>query len=157
VTPRHFDTADFPDQELTGAIIGAFYYVYHCFGYGFLESVYRRALAVELRYRGIPVAEEVPFKLEHRGMLVGTPRADLVVGGRVIVEAKAGTILDPAAASQLQNYLRASGTQIGLLLHFGPTPAVKRLISSRHHLSDCSSDQLRKIEKDRAAADAESQ
>lgn len=107
---------------------------------------------VELRYRGIPVAEEVPFEISHRGVVVATPRVDLLVDGRVIVEKKAGTVLDPAGAAQLQNYLRASKIEIGLLLHFGPTPAVKRLIASRNHLRDFSSDRLRKMEAERAEA-----
>jgi GxxExxY protein len=150
---RRFDESEYPDQKLTGEIIGAFYYVYHCLGYGFLESVYRKALAVELRYRGIPAAEEVPFKVEHRDVLVGIPRSDLVAAGRIIVETKAGTVLDPAGAVQLLNYLQASKMQIGLLLHFGPTPAVKRLIGSRSHLRDFSSDRLSHTERERAKAD----
>jgi GxxExxY protein len=147
---RHFDASDYPEQELTREIIGAFYYVYHCLGYGFLESVYKKALLVELRYRGIPVAEEVPYRIEHRDVVVATPRVDLLVNDRVVVEAKAGRVLDPTAAAQLQNYLRASKIEIGLLFHFGPTPAVKRLIASRNHLRDFSSDQLRRLEKERA-------
>jgi GxxExxY protein len=150
---KQFDETEYPDQKLTGEIIGAFYYVYHRFGYGFLESVYRKALAVELQYRGIPVAQEVPFELEHRGVVVGRPRVDLIGGGRVIIETKAGTVLDPAAAAQLQNYLRASKLELGLVLHFGPTPAVKRLIASRNHLRDFSSDRLKEMEAQRATAD----
>jgi GxxExxY protein len=150
---RQFDESDYPEQKLTGEIIGAFYYVYHCLGYGFLESVYRRALAVELRYRGIPVAEEVPFELSHRDVVIATPRADVVAGGRVIIETKAGTVLDPAGAVQLLNYLRASKVPLGLLLHFGPTPAVKRLIGTRSHLRDFSSESLERIERERAVED----
>lgn len=153
MTKRQFAASEYPDQDLTREIIGAFYYVYHCLGYGFLESVYRKAMAVELRYRGIPVAEEVPFVLSHRDVTVGTPRVDLLTAGRIIVETKAGTVLDPAGASQLLNYLRASKLQLGLLLHFGPTPAVKRLIGSRSHLRDFSSERLEQIEQQRAKAD----
>jgi GxxExxY protein len=115
--------------------------------------VYKKALKVELHYRGIPVSEEVRFEISHRGVVVAVPRIDLLVGRRVIVETKAGTVLDPAGAAQLQNYLKASGIEIGLLLHFGPTPAVKRLIASRSHLRDFSSDRIRLIEKERAKRD----
>jgi GxxExxY protein len=34
--------------DLTKRIIGAFYAVYNCLGYGFLEKVYENALALEL-------------------------------------------------------------------------------------------------------------
>jgi GxxExxY protein len=152
---RHFDESEYPDKELTREIIGAFYYVYHRFGYGFLESVYRKALVVELRYRGIPVQEEVPCQLDHRGVIVGTPRADVLAYGRIIVETKTGTVLDPKDPAQLQNYLSAFKLQLGLMLHFGPTPTVKRLIATRYHLTDCSSDQLRALEKGRLKADSQ--
>ena len=39
------------DRELTEAIIGAFFEVYNELGYGFLESVYRRALRIALTAR----------------------------------------------------------------------------------------------------------
>jgi GxxExxY protein len=141
------------DQELTGQIIGAFYYVYHTHGFGFLESVYRKALAVELRYRGIRAVEEVPYRILHRGVLVGTYRADLIAGERVIVESKSGALLDPTASPQLLNYLRASRLRVGLVLHFGPKPSVKRLISTRHRLEDCSSDSISTAEEERSRTD----
>ena len=39
--------------EITDAIIGCFYDVYNELGYGFLESVYREAMIVALRSRGL--------------------------------------------------------------------------------------------------------
>ena len=52
---REFPEARYPMQELTGRIIGASFVVHGEFGFGFLESVYRRALAVELRHQGVPL------------------------------------------------------------------------------------------------------
>lgn len=151
---RSFDSTDYPDQDLTRAVIGAFYYVYHHHGFGFLESIYRKALLVEMRYRGIPTAEEVPFQITHRDVVVGTYRADLIAGDRVIVEVKAGTVLDPAAALQLQNYLHASRIHVGLVLHFGPSPQVKRLIATRSRLQDYSSPHIGEAERNRLAREA---
>ena len=125
-----FGEADYPLQELTGRIIGAAMEVHRAFGFGFLEAVYRRALAVELRYRGIEVAQDVPYELFHRGVPVGFYRADLVVESRVVVETKAGHLLDPAAPVQLLNYLRSSCLTLGLVLHFGPRLDTKRVIAS---------------------------
>ncbi|MBI3243518.1 MAG: GxxExxY protein [Chloroflexi bacterium] len=48
-------------EELTEAIINAFYYVYNTLGYGFLEKVYRNALIHELRKRGYQVEAQVPM------------------------------------------------------------------------------------------------
>ena len=58
---RIFPTASYPSQDLTGKIIGAFFEVHRVFGFGHLEAVYRRSMAVELDFVGISAAQEVPF------------------------------------------------------------------------------------------------
>jgi hypothetical protein len=45
-------------KDLTQEIIGAFYTVYNEFGYGFLESVYKNALSIELQIRNLKVKNE---------------------------------------------------------------------------------------------------
>ena len=85
---------------------------------------------MEPRHQGAEVREQVPFELEHRGVGVGVYRADVIVGGRLIVEVKAGLLPDPAASAQLLNYLTASGLEVGLVLHFGPELQIKRLARS---------------------------
>src|SRR5579862_6247337 len=119
---RIFPEVEYPFHELTGRIIEGFYEVHRTLGFGYFESVYRRALAVELQFRGIPIAQEVPFQLVHRGILIGYYRADLVVDSSVVIETKTGLLLDPVAQSQVLNYLKASGLPVGLVLHFGPQP-----------------------------------
>jgi GxxExxY protein len=74
--------------ELTRAIIGAFFEVYNELGYGFVESVYQRALPLALAARGVRSEREVPLSVRFRGEVVGDYRADLVVEGKVIVESK---------------------------------------------------------------------
>jgi GxxExxY protein len=128
---RRFPNDRYPDQSLTKSIIACSFTVFREFGYGFLESVYRRALGVELDYRGITVREEVPYELFHRGVSVGLYRADLVAGGRVIVETKTSVVLDPVARPQLLNCLCAARLSVGLVLHFGPGGVqAKRVIMS---------------------------
>ena len=118
----------YPEREITRAISGAFFRVYNELGFGFLESVYRRALAQELRKLGLRHEIEVPIDVWYDGIEVGHFRADLFVERRVIVEIKAATALVDADRKQLLNYLRATDAEIGLLLHFGPKAGVKRLI-----------------------------
>lgn len=110
-----------PDElhELTGRIIGSAYAVFRGFGFGFLEPVYRRALAVEMAFRCVVVAE-----------------ADLVANRQVIVEVKTGALLDPVSVPQLLNYLRAADLSLGLVIHFAPTGAViKRVVASPEYRS----------------------
>jgi GxxExxY protein len=113
-------------SEITRVAIGAFYEVYNELGYGFLEAVYRRALAVRLRELGLGVRQEVLFELAYHGVDIGQYRADLIVADAVIVEVKSVERLAPVHHAQLVNYLRAADVSIGLLLNFGPSPEVRR-------------------------------
>jgi GxxExxY protein len=125
-----------PDETLTGKVIASAYNVQRSFGYGFAEAVYRRALAVELQFIGVPVAQERTYELFHRGVPVGAYRADLVVDDRLIVEVKSGKVIEPVARAQLLNYLRAADLSLGLLVHFGPNgSSIKRVISSPEYRS----------------------
>lgn len=117
--------------ELTGEIIGAFYTVYGELGHGFVESVYVRALAMELFHRRVAVAREVPVTVLYRGVTVGNYRADLIVADTVVVAVRAGDQTTDADRHQLLNYLRSSGKEVGLLLHFGPRAVARRVISTR--------------------------
>ena len=122
----------FPLQALTGTIIAAAFEVFRAFGYGFLESVYRRALVVELEYRGVQVGQKVLYPLTHRGKPVGSYEADVIAEGQVIVEVKTGKTRDPVAPTQLLNYLSSAKLDLGLVVDFTPRGArVKRLIASK--------------------------
>jgi GxxExxY protein len=115
-------------HALTHEIIGAFFKVYNVLGYGFLETPYVNALSLELQNRGLLVQRELPIELHYEGQKVGLYRADLIVEGKVLVEAKASAALCEADQRQIFNYLRASKLSVGLLLHFGPTPNHKRVV-----------------------------
>jgi len=54
--------------------------------------------------------------------------ADLIVEQAVIVEMKAVQKLDLSHEKQLLNYLRATDLEVGLLLNFGPSAQIRRLI-----------------------------
>lgn len=119
------------ERELSHRVIGAFYGVYNVLGFGFLESVYRRALAIELTRRGFHVATEVPAEVRYDGELVGVFRADILVESRVVLELKAARKLSQADEMQVLNYLRATDLDLGFLLHFGPKPAFRRFIATQ--------------------------
>jgi GxxExxY protein len=118
------------EESLTRQIIGAFYYVYDRLGFGFLEAVYRRALAFVLRRSGLKVDCERIVDVWSEGEKVGHYRADLVVEDKVIVEIKASERLVEADRKQLLNYLRASRMEVGLLLNFGPKAQFERRVYS---------------------------
>ena len=106
-------------KKLTERIIGCAMSVHRLLGPGFLESVYRNALAHELRKAGLDVAYEHAIAVKCDGMVVGNFSADMLVEGTVLIENKAVQALAPAHEVQLVNYLTATGIEIGLLLNFG--------------------------------------
>jgi len=107
------------DEDLTGQIIACAYTVHNSLGAGFLESVYQRALAIELAKQGLSGVMEKKVPVYYEGELVGDFRADLVVEDRVIIEIKAVEKLAAAHEVQLVNYLVATDTPLGLLINFG--------------------------------------
>ena len=120
--------ARYPHVDLSATVIGAFYETYNALGFGFLESVYENAFAIQLEHCGLQVERQRPIAVRYRGNIVGEFRADLVVEGRLLVEIKAACALLPVHEAQLINYLKGTGMQLGLLLNFGPRPQVRRRI-----------------------------
>ncbi len=115
-------------EDITDRIIAAFYHVYNTLGWGFLESVYHRALLHELRKRGLNVQLKAKVEVFYDGLRVGVYFADLVVSEAVIIELKAIDQLTAAHEAQLINYLRATNIEVGLLLNFGMKPQIKRKV-----------------------------
>jgi GxxExxY protein len=126
----------FPHKDLTYGILGAFFKVYNTLGYGFLESVYSRAMAHELAKRGLHVDRERLFEVAYDGVSVGHYRADQLVNGLVLVEVKAAAQLGDADRRQVLNYLRATGLEVALLLHFGPKAFHQRFVHTPHVCAD---------------------
>ena len=125
----------------THAIIGAAMEVHRDLGCGFLEAVYQEALAVELSARRIPFMRELALPVRYKGELLSTfYRADFKCFDSVLIEVKALQRLSSIEEAQVLNYLKATGSEVGLLLNFGaPSLAWKRLVSSIHWSADPSS------------------
>ncbi|MFS8149768.1 GxxExxY protein [Vreelandella titanicae] len=117
------------EEALTYRIRGAVFEVSKQLGPGFLESIYQRALAIELRANGLEVDTEKPVNIYYKQQLVGEHRLDLVVENSVVLELKAQAQLPPSAEPQLINYLRATGLPVGLLINFTfPKAFIKRIV-----------------------------
>jgi GxxExxY protein len=115
--------------EITDKILNAFFKrVYPALGYGFLEKVYRNALALVLRQDGLSVEVEFPVKVYFEGQLVGEYFADLLIANKVLVELKAVDFIRNEHEAQLLNYLRATPYEVGLLLNFGKKADFRRLV-----------------------------
>jgi GxxExxY protein len=118
-------------KDITEKIIGASYEVHNFLGNGFQEVIYQRALAYEMRKKGLVFAREIeqPIFYKEIEQPIGTRRADFMVEGKVLVELKAIIVLEDVHTAQLLNYLRAYKIEVGLLINFGSkSMTFKRLV-----------------------------
>lgn len=115
-------------SELTQKIISAAFKVHNTLGFGFLEKVYRNALAIEIRKTGLEPRQEQPISVYYENEIVGEYVADIIVDGKIILELKSVKELAPVHEAQLVNYLKATGMEVGLLINFGHSVQVKRKI-----------------------------
>lgn len=99
-------------RNTTERVLGIFFDVYNELGGGFLESVYREALAVGLMQAEVPFEREVPLTVRFRKQPVGVFRPDFVIADAVIVECKAVRALDETHHAQLINYLRVTALEV---------------------------------------------
>jgi len=104
----------------TYAIIGAAMEVHKQLGCGFLEPVYQEALGIEFSKRDIPFRREVQLPIHYKGALLTTGYCvDFICFESVIVELKALAHMSGAEEAQVINCLKATGYELGLLIHFG--------------------------------------
>src|SRR5258708_28508408 len=106
-------------EELTEIIIGCAYKVYNKLGFGFLEGIYQKALAIELQGLGLDVKMEIGIEVTYDGLIIGEFIADMLINGIVLVELKSVRVLSKAHEAQLVNYLAATKMPVGLLINFG--------------------------------------
>ena len=120
------------EQRVSEIIVACLFEVHNALGFGFLESVYCRAMEVALLKRGLKVRCEVPVTVMYDGVDVGLYRIDMLVEDRIILEIKASEKLSEVPKLQVRNYLAASKLELGLVLHFGPRAAFHRVLAPRN-------------------------
>ena len=101
-------------------IMGACFEVYKEKGNGFLELVYQECLEIEFAGRKIPFKIQPELSLTYKGrLLISKFKPDFICYDKIVVELKAVTALSNEHRAQVQNYLRATGMKLGLLVNFG--------------------------------------
>ena len=107
-------------DKRTYKIIGAAMEVHKELGYGFLEAVYQEALGIEFRSQGIPSKAQPAVEIFYKGKLLEKKyQPDFICFDEVVVEIKALEQLSGIEESQIINYLKATGLEVGLLINFG--------------------------------------
>lgn len=115
-------------------IVGACFEVYREKGCGFLEPVYQECMEIELRLQGILYVPKKSLTLKYKGcQLRATYEPDFICYDKIVLELKAVTELADEHRAQVQNYLKATGLKLGLLVNFGhyPKAQVERIVAER--------------------------
>lgn len=124
-------------EEETYKILGACFTVYKEMGSGFLEAVYQECLEHEFRKCSIPFNAQPELPIKYGEIeLEKTYKPDFICSDKIIVEIKATSSLTDEHRAQLFNYLKASETELGLLVNFGHYP---KLEHERYVLSQAKS------------------
>jgi GxxExxY protein len=107
------------ENDITGNIVDCCVKMHRTLGPGLLESVYEEVLAYELKKKGLLCERqvEVPVFYDELQMDLGF-RADIIVGGKVIIEPKSIEAVLPVHKKQLLTYLKLSQKKVGLLINF---------------------------------------
>jgi GxxExxY protein len=105
-------------EQLSGAIIGIAMEVLNELSPGLDETLYERAMVIELRRQGYAVAVQKPFPVFYRGELIGTLIPDLIVDNSVIVDPKVVSAFTDTHIAQMIGYLNITGLELALLLNF---------------------------------------
>ena len=118
-------------REESFAIVGACMKVHRTLGAGFLEAVYEEALEREFQNLKIPFKRQVKLDLYYGNQkLTKQYRADFICYDEIIVEIKAVSLIPTAFYAQLQNYLKCTNIELGMLINFGTSSLTyKRMIN----------------------------
>ena len=108
-------------EDITHKIIGCAYAVFNTLGFGFLESIYHKALLIELQKAELKAESEKALKVYYNDIVIGDFSIDLFVENEIIIELKSVENLSKAHEVQLVNYLNGLEKEIGLLINFGPS------------------------------------
>ena len=98
--------------------IGCCIQVHRELGPGLLESIYVRAVCLELEASGMTFQHEQRIPVYYRAKLLCHQRLDIVVEKQIVLEIKCVERLHPVHHAQLLSYLKISGLRAGLLLNF---------------------------------------
>ncbi len=109
---------DAKTEEVVTRTIGCAIAVHRVLGPGFIESIYRKAMCLELESAGLSYEKERPVKVRYRGVDIPGQRVDLIVEDAVVVELKSVQQIDAVHHAQTISYMKTVSVRAGLLINF---------------------------------------
>jgi GxxExxY protein len=105
-------------EGISEEIIGAAMAVLNALKPGLDEKLYERALVIELKKRGRTIDQQKQFRVVYDDQEIGTLVPDLVVDGKVVVDAKVVSAFNETHIAQMMGYLAITGLELAMLLNF---------------------------------------
>jgi GxxExxY protein len=105
-------------DDLVCRTIGCALEVHKTLGPGYLESIYHKAMRIELQHQQLKYESERSVTISYRGQPLHSQRIDLIVEKQVVVEIKSVERLEHVHKSQVVSYLRATNLRVGVLINF---------------------------------------
>lgn len=116
------------------SIVGAAMEVHKRLGPGLLESLYQKAMEIELKERHHNVESEVQIPVYYREKVIANElRVDLLVDEVVIIELKSVVEVHPVMHAQLLTYLKLTDLRLGYLINFHEVNIMKGLHRMVNH------------------------
>jgi GxxExxY protein len=134
---RNQKTMNQTEPDLSARVIGAAIRVHQELGPGFLESLYEKALCLELADSGLRYQCQLLVPVTYRQQVIGEHRLGLLIEHQIVVELKTVTAFEPVHFATLRSYLKAANCELGLLLNFAATKLeIKRVDREWHSRSN---------------------
>ena len=108
-------------------IIHAITKVYGILGYGLTETIYHKALVIELRNHFKIVEPEKPISIIYEDHNVATLRADILTNKTFLIELKAISKLSDKEICQIKRYMNVLKVNKGFLVNFGKDFEIKEI------------------------------
>ena len=122
-------------SELTSAIIGICIEVHRELGPGLLESIYERAVCIELALAGYSYERQKGIHAIYKGIDLDIGfRPDIIVEEKVLVELKSVSVVPAVDKKIVLSYLRLTEIEVGLIINFNVsklTEGITRLVLDR--------------------------
>jgi len=118
-------------NKITEKIIGCAIEVHRNLGPGLLESVYEKALAIELKDDGLKYVRQKKLPVKYKNKSIGEFKIDILVENKIVLELKSVERHDPVFEAQLLSYMKLGNYKLGLLINFNTKllkNGIKRMI-----------------------------
>jgi GxxExxY protein len=107
------------ENEIAKIVVNCALKVHKTLGPGLLESSYVHCLCYELSKEGLSCEREKALPLIYEEVHLDQGyRLDLIIEGKVIIEAKSVSEINEVHIAQLLTYLKLSECKLGLLINF---------------------------------------